>query len=218
VTVRAERFPIPAVRKIDARARVSARVDGAGGPGKFGARVLLDAVDVEVPLAGRKPVHSAGGEIDVAGDARSGKLDLTRIDLPIAADVEGLTAAPGATVDRATVAVRVQGNQRQLAVSGDVEVGSAHVSASALKKKASGGAGAKGGPLAAHPEIEAARLDVRLRSRGGAIHVDVNNLPDLRVDLDMHVGGTVKKPSLTGSQHGANVWSSFVLALVRLFS
>ncbi|HEY7373930.1 MAG TPA: hypothetical protein VIF57_17350 [Polyangia bacterium] len=221
IIVRAERFPIAAVRKIDARARVSARVDGAGAAGKFGARVLLDSVAVEVPLAGRKPIRSTGGEIDVAGDARSGKLDLTRIDLPIAAEVEGLTAAPGATVDRATVAVRVHGNQRQLAVSGDVDVGSAHVSASALRKKASGGAGgtgAKGGPLAAHPEIEAARLDVRLRSRGGAIHVDVNNLPDLRVDLDMHVGGTVKKPSLTGTQHGANFWSSFVLALARLFS
>src|SRR4029079_4010783 len=86
VAVRAERFPIAAVRKIDARARLSARVDGAGGAGKFGARVLLDTVDVEVPLAGRKPVRSAGGEIDVAGDARSGKPDVTRIDLPTAAE------------------------------------------------------------------------------------------------------------------------------------
>jgi hypothetical protein len=220
VVVRAERLPIPAVRKVDARARVSARIDGAGAPGKFTARVALDDVDVYIPLVGRKPVRSAGGEIDVAGDAHTGKVDVTRIDLPIAAEAEGLTAAPGATVDRATVALRVRGNQRQLALSGDVDVGLAHVRADALKKKGGGGGaagGAKGGPLAAHPEIEAARLDVRLRSHGGAIKVDVNNLPDLSVDVDMHVGGTVKKPSLTGTQHGANLWSSFVLALARLF-
>ena len=30
-------------------------------------------------------------------------------------------------------------------------------------------------------------LDLRVRSSGGAIQVDVNNLPDLRVDVDMHV-------------------------------
>jgi hypothetical protein len=222
IVVRAERFPIAAVRRVDAKTRVSARIDGAGARGKFAARVALDSVDVTVPLVGRKPVHSAGGEIDVAGDTRSGKLEVTRIDVPIVAEADGLTAAPGATVDRATVALRVSGNQRQLALSGDVDVGSAHVRADALKKAGGGGKGGagagKGGPLAGHPEIEGARLDIRLRSRGGAIHVDVNNLPDLRVDVDMHVGGTVKKPSLTGSQHGANLWSSFVLALVRLFT
>ena len=61
------------------------------------------------------------------------------------------------------------------------------------------------------------RLDVRVRSGGGAVHVDVNNLPDLRVDLDMHVTGTAKKPSISGSPRGANGWSSFVLALAKLF-
>ena len=34
----------------------------------------------------------------------------------------------------------------------------------------------------------------------------------------MHVGGTVKKPSLSGTQKGANVWTSFVLDLAGLFS
>jgi len=217
VVLHAERLPIPAVSRVDARVRVSGRIDGNDNRGRFGARVALDAVDVTAPLIGRKPVRSAGGEIVVAGEAGTGKFEVTQIDLPVNAEAEGLTAAPGATVDRALIAVRVRGNQRQLALSGDVEVGSAHVRADALTKKGGGGSG-KRGPLADHPEIEGARLDVRLRSHGGAIHVDVNNLPDLRVDVDMHVGGTVKKPSLTGTQHGANLWSSFVLALVRLFS
>jgi hypothetical protein len=223
VVVHAERLPIPMVRQVDARARVSARVDGAGEPGKFDAHVALDSVDVYVPLIGRTPIRSAGGEIDVVGDARSGKVDVTRIDVPVVAEAQGLTAAPGAVVDRASVAVRVRGNQRQLAVSGDVDVGSAHVRADALKKANKTGGGVAGvsgkaSPLAGHPEIEGAKLDIRVRSHGGAIKVDVNNLPDLSLDVDMHVGGTVKKPSLTGTQHGANIWTSFVLALVHLFS
>jgi len=47
--------------------------------------------------------------------------------------------------------------------------------------------------------------------------VDVPKIPDLRVDLDMHVGGTVKQPAVTGEPKGANVYSSLALALARLF-
>ncbi len=219
VTVRAERFPAAAVRKLEANARVDARLDT--GNGRLSARIALDRVDVYVPLVGRKPVHAAGGQVDIAGDLGTGKLDVTRIDLPFTAEAEGLTVSAGATVDRATVALRVRGSGKQLALSGDVDVGSAHVRSSALKSAsagAGGAGGAKKGPLADHPEIEAMRLDLRVRSRGGAINVDVNNLPDLRLDVDLHVTGTAKKPSISGAPHGANVWSSFVLALAKLFS
>jgi hypothetical protein len=222
VVVRAERFPAAAVRKLEANARVNARLDGASG--KLGARIALDNLDVHIPLVGKKPVRSAGGQIDISGDVDGGKFDVTRIDLPFTAEAEALAATAGAMVDRATVALRVQGSSRQLALSGDVDVGSAHLRADALKSpggSSSGGGGsgsAKKGPLAGHPEIEQMRLDVRVRSGGGAIHVDVNNLPDLRVDVDMHVGGTVKKPSISGAPRGANFWSSFVLALAKLFS
>jgi len=222
MTVHADRFPVAAVRRLDASARLNARFDGSNTRGRFNAGIALDRLDVDVPLVGRKPIHSTGGQIELAGEAASGKVDVTRIDLPITADVEALAATAGATVDRASVALRVRGNARQLALSGDVDLGSAHVRADALRKKSGGGGTASGGgakgPLAGHPEIEAMRLDVRVRSHGGAVQVDVNNLPDLRVDVDMHVGGTAKKPSISGTQKGANLWSSFVLALVRLFS
>ena len=39
-----------------------------------------------------------------------------------------------------------------------------------------------------------------------------------RVDREIHVGGTVKKPSISGSPRGANFWSSFVLGIAKLFS
>jgi hypothetical protein len=223
VIVRAERFPAAAVRKLDASARVSGRLDGNSARGKFTAHVALDNVDVTVPLVGRKPIRASGGVVDVAGDVATGTLEVTRIDVPLVAEAEALAAAAGATVDRASVALRVRGTSRQLALTGDVDVVSAHVRADALKKGksagASGGAGGAGkGPLAGHPEIEGMRLDVNVRSSGGAINVDVNNLPDLRLDVDMHVGGTVKKPAITGAPRGANFWSSFVLALAKLFS
>jgi len=222
VVVHAEAFPVAVVRRIDAKARVTGRVDGASARGKMSAHVAIDNLDVHVPLVGRTPIHSAGGFIDVVGDAAAGKVDVARVDIPVTGEAEGLTAAAGATVDRAKVAVRLRGTARQLALSGDVDVGSAHVRASALKGSSGGGGGGAGkgkakGPLADHPEIEAMALDLRVRSGGGAIHVDVNNLPDLRLDVDMHVGGTVKKPSITGTQKGANVWTSFVLTLAGLF-
>ena len=134
---------------------------------------------------------------------------------------EAMTVSAGVTVDRASVALRVRGSGKQLALSGDVNVGSAHLRSSALKSPsagAGGAGGAKKGPLADHPEIEAMRLDLRVHSGDGAIKVDVNNLPDLRLDVDLHVTGTAKKPSISGAPHGANVWSSFVLALAKLFS
>jgi hypothetical protein len=222
IVLHAERFPVAAVSKIDAKARLTGRIDAMNPRARFSAHVALDNLDIHVPLVGRKPVHAAGGVVDVVGDAATGKVDLARIDLPISAEAEALAAAAGVTVDRAKVALRVRGTSRQLALSGDVDLASAHIRADALKGSSSsgggGGGGKKKGLFADHPEIEAMALDVRVRSGGGAVHVDVNNLPDLRVDVDMHVGGTVKKPSFTGTQKGANVWSSFVLALVRLFS
>ena len=221
VILHAEGFPVAAVSKIDAKARLTGRIDAMSPRAKYNAHLALENLDVHVPLIGRNPIHAAGGLIDVVGEAGTGKVDLTRIDLPISAEVERLAATAGVMVDRAKVALRVRGTARQLALSGDVDLGSAHIRADALQKSGGGGKGGgdkKKGPLADHPEIEAAALDIRVRSSGGAVSVDVNNIPDLRVDVDMHVGGTVKKPSITGTQKGANIWSSFVLALVRLFT
>jgi len=221
VVFRAERFPTPIVRKVEAGARLTGRLDATSPRGRFSAHVALDRLDVDVPLVGRKPVHSGGGIIDVTGEAGAGKVDVARIDLPITGEAEALAAAAGVTVDRARVALRVRGSSRQLALSGDVDLASVHVKADALKAASSAGKKGSGkakGPLADHPEIESMALDVRVRSGGGAVYVDVNNLPDLRVDVDMHVGGTVKKPAISGGPRGANLWSRFVLALKGLFS
>ena len=159
VVVRAERFPVAAVRKVEANARVSGRLDGTSARGKFSGHVALDRVDVFVPLVGKKPIHSAGGLIDITGDVATGKVDVTRVDVAFATEAEALAATAGATVDRAIVALRVRGNSRQLALTGDVDVVSAHVKASALKS-----GGSKGGAARAAAAARA-RSPVTPRSR-----------------------------------------------------
>jgi hypothetical protein len=117
---------------------VSGRFDGGSARGKFSAHVALDGLDLNVPLVGRKPIRATGGLLDFTGEAANGKVDITHIDLPFAAEAEALAAAAGAVVDRAVVGLRVRGNLRQLTLSGDVDVGSAHVRADALKKSFGG--------------------------------------------------------------------------------
>jgi len=224
VTVRASRFPAPIVQSVAADARVTARIDGLRTRPKLRAQTVIDKLEISVPLVGSKPARSAGGKIDVEADLTAESFAVTRIDLPVEAEIERLNATTGIDVGRARLSLRLQGTPRKLTLSGDVDVAAARVNAAALTKAkpASGRAGSGGGGNSAGSmlpaELQAMALDIRLRSRGGAVDVDINNFPDLRVDLDMHVGGTARRPVLTGTQTGAGIWSSFVLALRRIFS
>jgi hypothetical protein len=220
VTVRASRFPAPIVQSVAADARVTARIDGLRTRPKLHAQTVIDKLEISIPLAGSKPARSAGGKIDVEADLTAGSFAVTRIDLPVEAEIERLNATTGIDVGRARLSLRLQGTPRKLTLSGDVDVAAARVNASALKAKPAGGASTGGGSTGSMlpVQLDAMALDIRLRSRGGAVDVDINNFPDLRVDLDMHVGGTAKRPVFTGTTKGAGVWSSFVLALRRIFS
>ena len=221
VTVRATRFPVAIVQSVAADARVTARIDGLRTRPKLRAQTVIDKLEISVPLAGSKPARSAGGQVDVEADLDAGSLTVTRVDLPVDAEIERLSATAGVDVGRARLALRLRGVPRKLTLSGDVDVVAARVNASALTKAKTAGGGSGGGSATGSmlpPELEAMVLDIRLRSRGGAVDVDINNFPDLRVDLDMHVGGTAKRPVLTGTTSGAGIWSSFVLALRRIFS
>ena len=230
VTVRAARFPAPIVQSVAAEARVTARIDGLRTRPKLRAQAVIDRLEIAVPLAGSKPARSAGGQVDIEADLDAGSFAVTRVDLPVEAEIERLNPTAGVNVGRARLALRLQGVPRKLTLSGDVDVAAARVNASALKAKpassAAGGAargtGSGGGGSSTSgmlpPALDAMALDIRLRSRGGAVDVDINNFPDLRVDLDMHVGGTAKRPILTGTTKGAGLWSSFVLTLRDLLS
>jgi hypothetical protein len=58
------------------------------------------------------------------------------------------------------------------------------------------------------------RLDVRLHSTGGgAVRVEVPKAPDVHLDLDFQVRGTVAKPQITGRTQGADLYSRLLLWL-----
>ena len=180
------------------------------------------ALDVHVPLVGRS--RSFGGRvIDVTGEVGTGKVDVTRVDLPFTAEAEALAATAGATVDRAIVALRVRGNSRQLALSGDVDVVSAHVKAERAQGRRRVAAAARAatskGPARGSPRdrVDGAWISAPLAAAAPSTSTSTT-CPTCALDVDMHVGGTVKKPSISGTQHGANVWTSFVLTLAGLFS
>jgi hypothetical protein len=148
---------------------------------------------------------------------------MPEVDLPVTGRVTGY-AAPEGRLDDATLALRLRGEPgRQLLLAGDVEVAGARVPASAASKAKSAKAvkpkePAPGAKKDAKSDLEAMRLDVRVRSRGGAITVDVPHAPDLHIDVDYRVRGTVGHPEASGQISGSGVYSRFLLWLARLFT
>ncbi len=66
------------------------------------------------------------------------------------------------------------------------------------------------------PELARIDLDVTARSHGGAVTVEIPG-PDVHVDVDYHVTGTAAKPKVAGKFEGADLYSSFLLLLRRIF-
>jgi hypothetical protein len=216
VNVRAAELASGMIRRLDADLRIDARAGGDPADPRVHAGVTIDRLAALVPVLGPKPIGCEQGKVTVEGQGND--IAVISVDLPVHGEVEGLSMGPG-QIDRAGFALRLRGDPRRwLAVSGDVQIHAARVRAQALKQAggARGGGKSEGGWLA-RPVVQSTALDVRLQSHGGAVVVDVPKLPDLRVDLDMHVGGTVKQPVVTGEPTGANVYSSLALALARLF-
>ncbi len=210
-----------------------------------GARLELTRLGVELaargpndggPGEGRQgqvTVTSTGGHLDLK--PRGTEVEVVNVDVPARALVDRLGVVPGVRVDQASAGVRLTGDpRRHLTLVGDAVVGGARVNARAIEAalSASGGANSArptGGAasarkpaagslaeLAARPEIARTVLDLGLRAARGAVVVDVPRLPDLRVNLELHVGGTVGHPSVTGAPRGDNLYTRLVLGLGRL--
>jgi hypothetical protein len=231
VELRAANVAGGALRRIEAHARIDAHI-GVGGraeqPARGRAHVSLDRIVAEVPALGPSPVRSEHGRLDV--ESRGARIDVVAVDLPGRGAVRGLDA-PGVHVTGATYAVRLTGDpRRRMTLSGEAEIEGARVRAEALSAPPRPGAATAGraagaapatedaaSALAARPEVARSALDLRLRARGGAVVVEIPHLPDLRVNLDLRVGGTVAHPTITGAPRGANLYSALLLTLGRLF-
>ena len=133
------------MQSVAADARVTARIDGLRARPKLRAQTVIDKLEISVPLAGSKPARSTGGQVDVEADLDAGSFAVTRVDLPVEAEIERLSATTGVEVGRARLSLRLQGAPRKLTLSGDVDVAAARVNANALKAKPASGAGGGGG-------------------------------------------------------------------------
>jgi hypothetical protein len=139
----------------------------------------------------------------------------TRIVVPVRGRVTATPVAP-AIIDDASFALRADGDLTQRTrVSGEIIVDKAHVPRAALSKAASGSS-APAASKSSRPELARVDLDLTARSRGGAVTVEIPG-PNVHVDVDYHVTGTAAKPKVAGKFEGADLYSSFLLLLRRIF-
>jgi hypothetical protein len=140
---------------------------------------------------------------------------VAHVDLPMRGDVHGLLV-PVASVDSATFALRLEGAPRQqLRLEGDVELFAARARPGSVSPASVAAGGSS--PWLAQPEIARTQLDVRVKATSGAVVVTVPHAPDLRVNADFRIRGTVAHPQTSGDVRGATVYSSLALFLYRLF-
>jgi len=163
-----------------------------------------------------------GNQLVIGGDARDpGRLRLTAggglgrldVDLPAQGRVRSL-ATPVAIIDAAAFGLRLTGVPgRSLRLAGDILIEAAHVPPALRRPKKP--APAKPGDTA-RAALNATRLDLRVRSRPGAVTVEIAHVPDLHAALDYHLGGTVGAPEAKGSLRPAGTYSAVLLFLARL--
>ncbi|HVZ75012.1 MAG TPA: hypothetical protein VHJ20_21670 [Polyangia bacterium] len=185
------------------------------------ARLAVPHAEIEVPRVGPAPLVVDAARASLSGPLPRalddvGRLAFTDVDVPVRGSAKGL-ATPAGTLDRATFALRLAGGgpAHPLTLAGDVDVQGAHVRPSQLS--AASGGGAPGAATKPRPEILDPRLDVHVRSRGGAVEVELAHAPDVHVDLDLHASGTLSHPKVTGGAKAKGLYSKILLGLKNLF-
>lgn len=199
--------------------RVDARLSGAGGGGSgaaLRAQVAVHHAELSVPLLGPLPVAVNGGRFSIEGAPDDpSRMAISNVDVPLRGTATRLHT-PAGTVDRASYDLRLRGvSRRTLTLLGDIDIVAAHVAADRLGAMA----GRRLGEPATAKEVDLdnPRLDLRLRSRNGAVAVRIDHVPDVHLDVGLHLGGTVARPAVAGAVRPAGVYSTILLALQRLF-
>jgi hypothetical protein len=226
-------------------ARLDARAEGPAAQPALRARLRPGAIAVTLQALPQLPIKVSGGQIladdrhasisDLHVDAGVGSAGVhatigaatdggaalsygslldarpTRVVVPVRGRVTAMPVAP-AVIDAATFALRADGDLTQRTrVSGEIAIEKAHV-------KVTGGAAPKAtaSSTPARPELARIDLDVTARSHGGAVTVEIPG-PNVHVDVDYHVTGTAAKPKVAGNFEGADLYSSFLLLLRKVF-
>ena len=222
--VRARLVPAPLTLALRAWPEVAIQL--AGGTIDLDQHAL-SARALRVTAAGRADL-TIGAPGDGAAVIQLGSLQrprLARIDVPVRGRVLAAPVPP-LVVDDASLALRLEGDlDRRARLSGEVTVTGAHVPPGKGRSKAAPASGAKPArgaaattsPWLRRPELGRVDLDVRVQAPRGAITVEINNFPDVRVGVDYRVRGTPLAPQLSGKVQGADLFSSFALFLRGIF-
>jgi hypothetical protein len=138
----------------------------------------------------------------------------TRFALPIRGRVTATPVSP-VVVDDARFALRADGDVTGRArVSGEILLEKAHVpNATSAAAKAPA---APASTASSRSELARIDLDVSARAEGGAGPGGMPG-PNVHVDVDYRITGTAAKPKVVGKFEGADVYSSFLLLLRRIF-
>lgn len=226
-SVAADRVSLGPVRRVSASGRLAGRIatSAGGAPAAGRLRAQIEKLELDVPAVGPTPVRldprAGAGAIEMRTSGT--ETQIGAIDLPLAGEARAV-ASPVAFIDRARFAVRLRGAPSSgLKLSGAVDIDAARADAGKRAPPPPPTPPAK--PPRTPPQkpsplqlaIQNLELDLRVRSHGGAIHVAVPRIPDLRVDASFTVRGTPKRPIVTGGVQGANVYSAILLKLRNLF-
>ena len=139
-----------------------------------------------------------------------------RVALPLRGRLTAMPIPP-AIIDDASFQLRLDGDlSRRARLAGEVTLARGRVPR-ARDKAAAGAAKPAASPWRSRPELGRVELALHARSQGGALTVEVPHLPDVHVDIDYRVGGTIAKPQVSGAAQGADLYSSFLLFLRGLF-
>ncbi|HVZ72910.1 MAG TPA: hypothetical protein VHJ20_11090 [Polyangia bacterium] len=209
--------PASSISRVEGKVLLDARLAlGASAP-RLWARARVGALRLYAPLVGPAPVMADGGTFEVLGapldlDERA----IAAIDLPLHGEARHVTT-PAGVVDRATFAVRLRGGpERPVTVSGDVDVAQARVRLDRVEAARAALAATDAPPRPV--SLDNPRLDLGVHARRGAIEVELAGLPNLHVDLDMHAGGTLERPTVTGDVRPDGSYTAILMALQRLLA
>jgi hypothetical protein len=129
----------------------------------------------------------------------------------------------GLKIDAMDLTLRLRGDLRRAAsLSGDVDLRAGRFESDAKPPPGAAPAPAPSGrapPRGPRPPTirDRVALDVRLRTDGERFAVTHRFVPALHMRLDLHAGGTLAAPKITGSAHGTDALSWLVLLFVHPF-
>ncbi|HXI59388.1 MAG TPA: hypothetical protein VNO55_25150, partial [Polyangia bacterium] len=188
-----------------------------------GRRLVIRSLDLVSDHHGRVSIGGAGTPPATVELASTNPLAVGAVD--VSARGRDLAYGPmaGLKIDAMDVDLRLRGDlRRSVTLSGDVALVAGRYKVDAAGAKPAAPPRPPTGnrpPARARPPglLDQVALDVHLRSDGQRFVIQHRFVPDLRLRLDLHAGGTAAAPKISGGVGATDIYSWIALLLVRPF-